>query len=50
MADPGRHLNGDIISENIILRIAGRSIFAMTAELHKGNQVQRSYNDEGDGP
>jgi hypothetical protein len=49
MADPGRHLSGNIRAGKIILEIAGWGVFTVSGNIDKGKQVQRSYDDEGDG-
>jgi len=49
MADPGGYLSGDIRAGKIILGIGGWSVLTVSGEIDKGKQVQRSYDDEGDG-
>jgi hypothetical protein len=49
MADPGRHLSGNIRAGKIILEIAGWGVFTVSGNIDKGKQVQRSYDDEGEG-
>jgi hypothetical protein len=49
IADPGGHLSGDIRANKIILGIAVRGVFTVRGDIHKGEQVQRSYDNEGDG-
>ena len=49
MADPGRHLSGAIRPGKIILGIASRAVFTVSGNIDKGEQVQRSDDDEGEG-